>query len=41
MRNYGTEVNGSKNLHGTNGTSKEFTLSTTERNLKKREKVGS
>ena len=35
MRNYGTEVNGSKNLHGTNGTSKGFTLSTTKRNLKK------
>ena len=32
-----TEVNGSKNLHGTNGTSTEFTLDTTEGNLKKRE----
>ena len=28
-----TEVNGLKNLHGTNGTSKEFTLDTTEGNL--------
>ena len=32
-------INGSKNLHGTNSTSKEFTLDTTEENLKKREKV--
>ena len=27
-----------KNLHGTNGTSKEFTLDTTEGNLNKKEK---
>ena len=33
------EVNGSKNLHGINGTSKEPTLDKAERNLKKREKA--
>ena len=27
------------NIHGTNGTSKELTLDTTEENLEKREKV--
>ena len=35
MSNHGAEVNGSTNLHGTNGTSTEFTLDTAERNLKK------
>ena len=34
-------MNGSKNLHGTNGTNTEFLLDTTEGNLKKREKVES
>ena len=46
MRNYGiysffkcTEVNGSKNLHGTNGTTKEFTLDRNEGNFEKKEKT--